>query len=85
MAQKVSKKKKPDRYHYLLKEREKIEDCAIDKYVLLIISNLRRKKIFYTLDYPISTGKEANIYRATTHDGDFVVVKIFRLDTTHFF
>jgi RIO kinase 1 len=42
------------------------------------------KGIFSTLDYPISTGKEANVFRATTNSGTYLAVKIYKLETTHF-
>ncbi len=37
------------------------------------------------MDYPISTGKEANVFRATTPDGGFVAVKIYKNETAPFF
>jgi RIO kinase 1 len=37
------------------------------------------------VDYPISTGKEANVFRATAPNGHFVAVKIYKIETAPFF
>ncbi|MBN2477791.1 serine protein kinase RIO [Candidatus Micrarchaeota archaeon] len=85
MARKVSKKKKPSKDDYLLKEREKLEDLVFDKYTLKTLARLLAKNIITKIDCPISTGKEANVYRATKPDGKFVAIKIYRIETTRFF
>jgi len=78
-------KKKPSRDDYLLKERVKVESEVFDRPTLLVISKLLKKKIIETLDYPVSTGKEAIVFRGTTQDGKHVAVKIYKIETTHFF
>lgn len=76
-------KKKPDRDIHQLKERIKIESEVFDTYTLIILSKLIKKGIIETVDYPISTGKEANVFRATKGD-KFVVVKIYKHETSPF-
>lgn len=78
-------KKKPAKEDYQLKERFKIESEVFDRKTLLILSKMMRKGILQTLDYPISTGKEANVFRATTPEENFVAVKIYKMETAHFF
>jgi len=84
MARKVSKRKKPAKEKHQLKERFKIESTVFDKHTLLSLSKLLNKRIIRTVDYCISTGKEANVFRATAPGGHFVAVKIYRIETTHF-
>jgi RIO kinase 1 len=40
--------------------------------------------ILDTLDFPIATGKEGNVFRATNTDGDFIAVKIYRISNSTF-
>lgn len=84
MARRVSKRKKPSRDDFLLKERFKLESEVFDEQTLLSLSKLMGKGIFATLDNPISTGKEANVFRATTSPGHFLAVKIYKIETTRF-
>ncbi len=84
MARKVSKKKRPLKEKYVLKERIKTESKVFDRPTLFVLLNLIKKKIISTVDYPISTGKEANVFRATTPDNAFVAVKIYKMETAPF-
>lgn len=43
-----------------------------------------RSDVLRSLDYPISTGKEANVFKATAGDGDDVAVKLYRVHTGTF-
>jgi RIO kinase 1 len=85
MAKKVSKRKKPPKEEYQLKERYKIESEVFDRRTLLDLVKIMRKGILKTVDYPISTGKEANVFRATAKDGSHLAVKIYKIETGHFF
>ncbi|MEW6528899.1 MAG: serine protein kinase RIO [Candidatus Micrarchaeota archaeon] len=78
-------KKKPLKEDYQLKEREKIEEQVFDRRTLLHISKIIKKGIISNLDYPISTGKEANIFKATTPSNISVAVKIYKIATSPFF
>lgn len=78
-------RKKPPIEQHQLKERFKIESEVFDKITLLILSKTIKKGIIETVEYPISTGKEANVFRATTPSGEYVAVKIYKIETAHFF
>ncbi len=77
--------KKPLKEDYQLKERFKTESEVFDKGALLDLSKLIKKGILQTVDYPVSTGKEANVFRATTPEGAFMAVKIYKNETAPFF
>jgi len=63
---------------------KKTEDEVFDKFTLLVFDKLISQRIIDTLDFPISTGKEGNVFRATTPDKKFVAVKIYRISTSTF-
>lgn len=43
-----------------------------------------RNDVIRSLDYPVSTGKEANVFKATSGDGDDIAVKVHRVHTNTF-
>ncbi len=77
--------KKPLKEDYQLKERFKIESEVFDRKTLIILSRLMKKGILSSVDYPVSTGKEANIFRASVPGGGYVAVKIYKIETAPFF
>ena len=85
MARRISRRKKPSKEDFVLKPERKIESEVFDRDTLLVLSKMIKKGIIANVDYPISTGKEANIFRATTSSGEFVAVKIYKLETAPFF
>ncbi|MBD3209959.1 serine protein kinase RIO [Candidatus Micrarchaeota archaeon] len=84
MARKVSKRKRPEKEKHQLKERFKIESEVFDRQSLLLLYRLLKKRIISSVDYCVSTGKEANVFRATAPSGKFVAIKIYKIETTHF-
>jgi len=84
MAKKVSKRKRPSKDDFLLKERFKVESEVFDRSTLLELSKLIGKGILETIENPISTGKEANVFRAKTPSGNYIAVKIYKMETTKF-
>jgi len=84
MARKVSRRKKPSKDDYQLKERSKIESEVFDRGTLMMLQKLIKKGIIEYVDHPISTGKEANVFRATTPSGSFVAIKIYKIETSPF-
>ncbi len=84
MAKRPSKRKRPKKEDYQLKERFKIESEVFDRKTLLILSRLMKKGIIETVDYPVSTGKEANIFRASLSGGGYAAVKIYKMETAPF-
>ena len=77
--------KKRLKENYQLKERFKTESEVFDKNALMDLSKLMKKGILQSVDYPISTGKEANVFSATTPSGTYVAVKIYKNETAPFF
>ena len=77
--------KKPLKENKVPKQENKIESEVFDKQTLLALAKIIKKGILKSLDFPISTGKEANVFRATNSSGDYVAVKIYKIETTPFF
>ena len=59
-------------------------DEVFDRATLLVLYKFISNGYLETLDYPLSTGKEANVFHATTPQGESVAVKIFRTNTATF-
>lgn len=57
---------------------------VFDKQTLLLLGKLISDGIIDQVDFPISTGKEANLFRGTTPEKQFVAIKIFRTSTMTF-
>jgi RIO kinase 1 len=62
----------------------KTYDEVFDRSTLMNIYKLITDKVISSVDFPISSGKEANIFRGTTPEGDYVVLKIYRMATATF-
>ena len=62
----------------------KTMDEVFDRQTLLNLYKFISNGHIETLDYPISTGKEANVFHATTPQGGSIAVKIFRTNTATF-
>jgi RIO kinase 1 len=87
MAIRRSKKKRPQKSKYLLKEGLKIEEGVFDERTMLRLGKMFTRKIVSKLDYGIATGKEADVYVADPGpkiDSESVIIKIFRIETSSF-
>jgi len=84
LARRVSKRKAPKREIKQLDVEDKIESRVFDRGTLIAIAKLTEKGYFETLDFPVSMGKEAVVFRGTKKDGTHVAVKIYRIETTSF-
>ncbi|MEM3609590.1 MAG: RIO1 family regulatory kinase/ATPase [Candidatus Anstonellales archaeon] len=84
MALRYWKKKLPDREEKAYKFEIKIEQGVFDKKTLLVLDSLFRRKVIKSIDYCVSTGKEADIFRGTDYDSNHVAIKIFRTFTNQF-
>jgi RIO kinase 1 len=62
----------------------KTYDQVFDRSALLNLAKLISDGVIATLDYPVSTGKEANLFHATVPDGRGRAVKIYRVATSTF-
>ncbi len=73
-----------------LRTREKDSDAlktydqVFDRSCLLVLQQLINDGVFATLDYPVSTGKEAVVFHATTSQGVGKAVKIYRITNSTF-
>ncbi len=59
-------------------------DEVFDKYTLSTIEKLISNKVIDIIDFPISTGKEGNVFRAITPDKKMIAVKIYRVSNSTF-
>lgn len=57
---------------------------VFDRPTLLTLHKFLVHGVLKSLDFPIATGKEANVFRGTTPRGGFVAVKIYRINTATF-
>ncbi len=65
-------------------EALKTYDQVFDRACLIVLQRLINEGVFATLDYPVSTGKEAVVFHATTPDGKARAVKIYRITNSTF-
>ena len=57
---------------------------VFDKSTLLLLGRLISNKVLEQMDFPLATGKEANVFRALTPEHEFVAVKIYRTSNLTF-
>jgi RIO kinase 1 len=62
----------------------KTYDQVFDRAALLTIASLIGDGVISTLDYPVSTGKEANVFHGTDASGRAKALKIYRIATATF-
>jgi len=62
----------------------KTSDEVFDKSTISTLEKLISNHVIDILDFPISTGKEGNVFRGVTPDKKMVAVKIFRTSTSTF-
>ncbi len=60
------------------------EGEVFDRQTLMVLHKFLAHGVLKSLDYPISTGKEANVFRGTTPLDEPVAVKIYRVNTATF-
>ncbi len=84
MSMKISKRKRPEREEKPFKERLKITGKALDDPTLMVLVGFLNGKVIKSVDYPISSGKEAVVFRATTPKGGYLAVKVFKYETSAF-
>ena len=65
-------------------DERKTYDEVFDKQTLLLIAKLMNDGVFTTVDYPVSTGKEGNVFHATARDGGALALKIYRVGNATF-
>ncbi len=65
-------------------EALKTYDQVFDRACLLLLQRLISEGAFSTLDYPVSTGKEAVVFHGTTPEGKARALKIYRISNSTF-
>jgi RIO kinase 1 len=65
-------------------DARKVLDEVFDHRTLMAVYKFMTSESLDTIDFPISTGKEGNVFRVTTHDGDLLALKIYRINTATF-
>ncbi|HLD62818.1 MAG TPA: serine protein kinase RIO [Candidatus Norongarragalinales archaeon] len=80
----MGKRKQPTREAKQIKFALKITDRVLDDQTTHTLANLMNAKEFRNIDYAVSQGKEAVVFKATCHDGSIVAVKVFKFETTAF-
>lgn len=60
------------------------EGEVFDQPTLLTLHKMLTHGLLRSLDFPVATGKEANVFRGTTPGGGYAAVKIFRINTATF-
>jgi RIO kinase 1 len=68
---------------YKERQQRKLLDEFFDHATLLAISRLVSQGLFESIDFPISTGKEGGVFRATKGN-EFRAVKVYRVGNTTF-
>ena len=63
--------------------KRKVQDEVFDERTLLTIYDLINRATIKTIEFPISTGKEGNVFAATADEG-VVAVKIYRVTNANF-
>ncbi len=87
MARRLGKKKRPLKEKYQHRERSKTWERSIDDKTLSMLYYLLNNHVISSLDFPISQGKEAVVFKATkrTEKGNIdLAVKIFKYETSSF-
>jgi RIO kinase 1 len=59
--------------------QRKVYDEVFDHITLLNLYKLFHQDVVSSIDFPISSGKEANIFKGTSPHGDAIAIKIFRV------
>jgi RIO kinase 1 len=62
----------------------KTQDEVFDKKTLHTFEKLFSDRVIDILDFPISTGKEGNVFRGLTPNKKYVAVKVYRVNTSTF-
>ena len=65
-------------------EALRIKDKSTDEQTLLAIYKLMTDKVIDTVELPISTGKEGNVFLCTSPDGGLLALKIYRVSNATF-
>lgn len=62
----------------------KVWGGVFDRPTVMTLHRLLRNGLIGSLDYPVSTGKEADVFKATDDEGLDIAVKVYRFGTPSF-
>lgn len=62
----------------------KVWGGVFDRPTVMTLHRLLRNGLLGSLDYPVSTGKEADVFKGTDEEGADVAVKVYRVSTPTF-
>lgn len=65
-------------------DKRKTYDEVFDEATLLTLFKLISGGVVETVDYPVSTGKEGNVFHATAPDGQARALKLYRVNNATF-
>src|SRR5438309_1445281 len=57
---------------------------VFDTPTVMSLHRMLRSGVLKSIDYPVKTGKEANVFKGTMEDGDDCAIKIYRVATATF-
>ncbi|MBN3037127.1 MAG: serine protein kinase RIO [Candidatus Diapherotrites archaeon] len=66
------------------RNQRKIMNEVFDERTISTLVKLARKGLFTRVSGCVSTGKEANVFRVITEDGEQRAIKIYRIETSNF-
>jgi len=66
------------------KEHLKTYQEVFDRRTLMVVYKLMQQGVIRTVEHPVATGKEANIFRAKNSKGGNVALKVYRQSTATF-
>ncbi len=72
------------RYRNKDSDQRKTYDEVFDEKTLLTLYKMMTSEVIDTLDFPLATGKEGNVFRANTMDDKPIAVKIYRVSNSTF-
>lgn len=90
MARRLGRRKMPDRDIHTEKESDPTEGGVFNTKSMLSLHRLFNKHIIEKIEFPISTGKEADVYLASAGSAEkvegvrFVALKFFRVESQSF-
>ncbi|MCK4717801.1 MAG: serine protein kinase RIO [Thermoplasmata archaeon] len=65
-------------------DQRKTFDEVFDHRALMTLSKMISNGVLDTVDFPVSTGKEGNVFKATSGDGEALALKIYRTSNANF-
>jgi RIO kinase 1 len=65
-------------------DARKTLDEVFDRQTMFSIDKLTKMGLIETIDFPISTGKEGNVFRVTTPENEILAMKVYRTSNSTF-